>query len=256
MARIFEPYFTTKPKDKGTGLGLSTVFGIAQQSGGCIWVYSEPGNGTTFKVYLPRVDAEVDKRPSQAPPANLHGTETILLVEDDDPVRAVAMGISSATRLSGPRREARWRGAAPVRATLRGEIQLLVTDVVMPQMGGPELARRLEKERPEMKVLYMSGYTDDSIVRHGVLDATVAYLQKPLTIEGLARKVRAVLDSPEGAPSARAHGAMEDGEGPLPRYASAASGTFSLADSELGPPGKVSVATNPPAVRILPNQKK
>jgi PAS domain S-box-containing protein len=255
QARIFEPYFTTKPKDKGTGLGLSTVFGIAQQSGGCIWVYSEPGNGTTFKVYLPRVDAEVDKRPSQAPPANLHGTETILLVEDDDPVRAVAMGI---LRRHGYQvLAARHAGEALLLCERHsGAIQLLVTDVVMPQMGGPELARRLEKERPEMKVLYMSGYTDDSIVRHGVLDATVAYLQKPLTIEGLARKVRAVLDSPEGAPSARAHGAMEDGEGPLPRYASAASGTFSLADSELGPPGKVSVATNPPAVRILPNQKK
>jgi PAS domain S-box-containing protein len=252
QARIFEPYFTTKAKDKGTGLGLSTVFGIAQQSGGGIWVYSEPGKGTTFKVYLPRVDAEVDKRPSQAPPTNLHGTETILLVEDDDPVRAVAMGI---LRRHGYQvLAARHAGEALLLCERHsGAIQLLVTDVVMPQMSGPELARRLERERPEMKVLYMSGYTDDSVVRHGVLEATVAYLQKPLTIEGLARKVRAVLDATDGAPSARADGAMAGGERPSPTYADAASGTFRLADSKPAPDAEGSPATNPRAVRILPN---
>jgi CheY-like chemotaxis protein len=194
QARIFEPFFTTKTKDKGTGLGLSTVFGIAQQSGGSVWVYSEPGKGTTFKVYLPRVDAAVEKRSSSTPPANLDGTETILLVEDDDPVRAVAMGI---LRRHGYQvLAARHAGEALLFCEQHsGAIHLLVTDVVMPQMSGPELARRLAKERSEMKVLYMSGYTDDSVVRHGVLEANVAYLQKPLTPEGLARRVREVLES-------------------------------------------------------------
>jgi PAS domain S-box-containing protein len=201
-ARVFEPFFTTKPKDKGTGLGLSTVFGIAQQSGGGVWVYSELGNGTTFKVYLPRVDAEIEKRPSHAPPANLHGTETILLVEDDDPVRAVAMEILN--RHGYQVLAARHAGEALLFCEKHsGTIHLLVTDVVMPQMGGPELGRRLAKEQPEMKVLFMSGYTDDSVVRHGVLDAKVAYLQKPLTTEGLARKVREVLDSSDGRAIAR-----------------------------------------------------
>jgi two-component system cell cycle sensor histidine kinase/response regulator CckA len=199
QARIFEPFFTTKPKDKGTGLGLSTVFGIAQQSGGGVWVYSEPGKGTTFKVYLPRVDAEIEKRPSHGPPANLNGTETILLVEDDEPVRAVAMVILK--RHGYQVLVARHAGEALLFCEKHpGTIHLLVTDVVMPQMGGPELARRLAKVQPDMKVLYMSGYTNDAVVRHGVLDAKVAYLQKPLTTESLARKVREVLESAPGRP--------------------------------------------------------
>jgi PAS domain S-box-containing protein len=236
QARIFEPFFTTKAKDKGTGLGLSTVFGIAQQSGGGVWVYSEPGKGTTFKVYLPRVDAAVEKRSSRSPPANLDGTETILLVEDDDPVRAVAMGI---LRRHGYQvLAARHAGEALLICEQhRGTIHLLVTDVVMPQMSGPELARRLAKERSEMKVLYMSGYTDDSIVRHGVLEANVAYLQKPLTPEGLARRVREVLESADG----RALAPTPGDSGGLSPYPDAASGTFSLADPERARPAEISL---------------
>jgi PAS domain S-box-containing protein len=193
QARIFEPFFTTKERGKGTGLGLSIVFGIVQQSGGSVWVYSEPGKGTSFKLYFPRVDGAVDEVRSTVRPATLRGTETVLLVEDDEQVRAVARGIL------------RRHGYHVLEASNGGEamllcegharpIHLLVSDVVMPHMSGPELARRLAQIRPEMKVLCMSGYTDDSIVRHGVMDSDIAYLQKPLTPETLTRKVREVLD--------------------------------------------------------------
>ncbi len=193
-ARIFEPFFTTKPKDKGTGLGLSTVFGITQQSGGCISVHSEPGKGAAFKVYLPQVDGTLDASRSMAPPVTLLGTETILLVEDEDPVRLVARGI---LRRHGYNViEARNAGEALLMCERRSEvIHLLLSDVVMPQMSGPELAKRLVGIRPEMRVLCMSGYTDDNIVRHGVLEAEVAYLQKPITPLTLATKVREVLDA-------------------------------------------------------------
>jgi two-component system, cell cycle sensor histidine kinase and response regulator CckA len=193
QARIFEPFFTTKDVGKGTGLGLSTVFGIVQQSGGSVWVYSEPGQGTSFKVYLPRADGALDELRSVQRPATLRGSETVLLVEDDEQVRTVASGI---LRRHGYRvLEARNGGEAVLlcEAHVR-PIQLLISDVVMPHMNGPELARRLGAVRPEMKVLCMSGYTDDSIVRHGVMDSDIAYLQKPITPESLTRKVREVLD--------------------------------------------------------------
>jgi two-component system, cell cycle sensor histidine kinase and response regulator CckA len=194
LARIFEPFFTTKPTGKGTGLGLSTVFGIAQQSGGSVWVYSEPGKGSTFKVYFPRVSDSLDARRTVKPPITRRGTETILLVEDDDQVRIVSRGILG---LSGYRvLEARNARDAILRSERhQGKIHLLLTDVVMPHMSGPELASRLMAARPDMKVLCMSGYTDDSIVRHGVLEAQVAFLQKPITPESLTTKIREVLDA-------------------------------------------------------------
>jgi nitrogen-specific signal transduction histidine kinase/ActR/RegA family two-component response regulator len=195
LARMFEPFFTTKGKGKGTGLGLSTVFGIVQQSGGTVWVYSEVGAGTTFKVYLPRVDAAADTLSRTLAPARaMRGSETILLVEDDDQVRTVAKGILSK---SGYRViEARDAGEALRYADEHPSIiHLLLSDVVMPQMSGPALAKRLVEVRPDMKVLCMSGYTDDSIVRHGVLAAQIAYLQKPMTPETLTTKVREVLDA-------------------------------------------------------------
>jgi CheY-like chemotaxis protein len=197
LTRIFEPFFTTKEKGKGTGLGLSTVFGIVQQSGGSVWVYSEPGKGTTFKVYLPRVDAAIDLARSVEIPTDVRGSETILLVEDDDQVRLVARGI---LRKSGYHIiEARHAGEALLHAEKHpAAIHLLLTDVVMPQMSGPELAKRLASVRPDMKVLCMSGYTDDSIVRHGVLESRIAYIQKPITPDTLTKRVREVLDSTNG----------------------------------------------------------
>ncbi len=209
QTQIFEPFFTTKELGKGTGLGLSTVFGIVQQSGGSIWVYSEIGRGTAFKVYLPRVDAALDAPREQVEPKTLRGTETILLVEDEEQVRAI---VQSFLRRQGysviPAQNA---GEALLLCESREErIDLLLTDVVMPQMSGPELARRLARIRPEMKVLCMSGYTDDSIVRHGVLDTGVAFIQKPVTPALLSRKVREVLDDktfPSRPPPTLAEGA-------------------------------------------------
>jgi CheY-like chemotaxis protein len=194
LARIFEPFFTTKEKGKGTGLGLSTVFAIVQQSGGSIRVCSKPGTGTTFEVYLPRVDATVEESRPQPALATLRGSETILLVEDEEQVRDVSRGVLR--RYGYTVLVARNAGEALLLCEGHGgPIHLLLTDVVMPQMSGPELARRLVPARPEMKVLYMSGYTDDAAVRHGVIETSFAYLQKPITVEALTRKVRDVLDS-------------------------------------------------------------
>jgi len=197
LSRIFEPFFTTKVQGKGTGLGLATVFGIVQQSRGSVWVYSEPGKGTTFKVYLPRVDAPADVLTEVASPTALRGTETILLVEDDDQLRALAVEILH--KQGYHIIAARNAGEALLHSENHpGTIHLLLSDVVMPQMSGPELATRLGRTRPEMKVLVMSGYTDDSIVRHGVVEKCMAFLQKPITPDSLATKVRQVLESSGG----------------------------------------------------------
>ena len=193
QARIFEPFFTTKEPGKGTGLGLSTIFGIVKQSGGNIWVYSEPGEGTTFRVYFPSAGHVAEPLPEVAPPAVLTGTETILLAEDQDEVRFVAC--ESLRRFGYHVLEARNAGEALLICESHPlPIHLLVTDVVMPKMNGRELAQRLLKIRPELEVLYMSGYTDNAIVHHGILDPDVAYVQKPLVPDAFARRVREVLD--------------------------------------------------------------
>ena len=195
QAHLFEPFFTTKEVGKGTGLGLATVYGIVKQSGGYIWVYSEPGRGTTVKVYLPRVPGAAEPPlPEPEPPALRGGHETVLLVEDAAPVRTLARrsleacGYQVIDAADGPK-------ALELSARHSGEIAVLVTDVVMPGMSGRELAERLAPTRPAMKVLYTSGYTDDAMVRQGVLNAGVAFLQKPFVPDSLARKVREVLDS-------------------------------------------------------------
>ncbi|HXO86842.1 MAG TPA: ATP-binding protein, partial [Gemmatimonadales bacterium] len=192
QARIFEPFFTTKDVGKGTGLGLATVQGIVQQSGGFIWVYSEPGNGTVFKIYLPRVD-ESPSGAEETIELDARGTETILVVEDVAAVRAVTRemleryGYQVLEAADG-------KAALDVAAAHAGPIHLLLTDVVMPEINGRELANRLSKARPGVNVLFMSGYTDDAVVRHGILQEGIAYLQKPFTPRSLAAKVRTSLN--------------------------------------------------------------
>jgi signal transduction histidine kinase len=200
LAQIFEPFFTTKGPGKGTGLGLSTVYGIVKQSGGNIWVYSEPGRGTTFKIYLPRV-AQAAEQPARdrRPPRMSRGTETILVAEDEAVLRELVRHI---LETSGYTVLVAADGAEAMATCDRhaGPIHLMLSDVVMPQMGGRELAERLAAVRPDMKVLYMSGYTSDAIVHHGMLKPGTHFLQKPFTPEGLTTKVREVLDQ-DSAPA-------------------------------------------------------
>ncbi len=194
LPHVFEPFFTTKLRGKGSGLGLSTVYGIVKQSGGEIQVSSEVGQGSTFRIYLPVFRAPAKRREIRAAPVRAAtGEETILLVEDEAGVRRLAremllrQGYTVLEAASGPDALELWSQHG-------GAIDLLVTDVVMPQMSGRELAERLREARPDLKVLYMSGYTNDVIARHGVLEAEVAFLQKPFAAESLGRKVRTVLD--------------------------------------------------------------
>jgi PAS domain S-box-containing protein len=198
QTHIFEPFFTTKEPGKGTGLGLATVYGIVKQSGGYIWVNSEEGHGATFKIFLPQVQetAEVVERSSEGDAA-AGGSETILLVEDEEPLRRLARGILEGdgyTVLEACGGEE----ALQVCGQHKGPIHLILTDVVMSGMSGRELAERLAVSHPESKVVYMSGYTDDSVVRHGVLDAGTILLQKPFTPDALAHKVRETLDDGKG----------------------------------------------------------
>jgi PAS domain S-box-containing protein len=194
QARIFEPFFTTKEVGKGTGLGLSTVYGIVKQSGGNIWVYSEPGFGTVFKVYLPRIDDATANRIAGQEESNApRGTETILLVEDEDVVRGLTRKILMQAGYNVL--DARSGDEAIRLCTAHaGSIDLLLTDVVMPEISGKEVADRLLELRPSIRVLFMSGYTDEAIVQHGVLDANVKFIQKPFTWLALTRKVREVLN--------------------------------------------------------------
>jgi PAS domain S-box-containing protein len=191
--RVFEPFFTTKGMGRGTGLGLSTVYGIVKQSGGNIWVYSEPGKGATFKIYLPRVDEPLEELMERVELKELpRGDETVLVAEDDEEVRKLAIRIlrrQGYTVLEG----SHGNEAYNVCKQYTDPIHLLVTDVVMPGMSGHELAEKIASIRPEIRVLYMSGYTDNAIARHGILSEGMSYIQKPFTVEGLARKVREVL---------------------------------------------------------------
>ncbi len=221
QSRIFEPFFTTKGP-KGTGLGLSTVYGIVKQSGGYIWVYSEQGKGTTFKVYLPRV-AELVQAQVAAPKESVvaePGTETILLVEDEANLRYLARQF---LEKQGYRVIDAADGAVAVQIAVahEGVIHLLLTDVIMPGMNGRELAQRISEIRPNVKVLYMSGYTENVIGRNGTLDAGVRLLQKPFTLRDLKSKVREVLDStpfpPEVAMSVHTAHAKAAQELPLSR---------------------------------------
>ncbi len=195
-SRVFEPFFTTKERGKGTGLGLATVYGIVKQSGGYIWVYSEVRVGSTFKIYLPRVAGPVEPT-APAPPSSssLRGTETVLVVEDQDEVRGLIRKILE-SRGYHVLVAAAGAAALELAAAHSGDIALLVTDVVMPGMSGPEVLRTLSAARKLLRTLFLSGYTDESVVHRGMLDPSVAFLQKPFTAEGLAAKVRAVLDAP------------------------------------------------------------
>jgi two-component system cell cycle sensor histidine kinase/response regulator CckA len=193
-SRIFEPFFTTKDTGNGTGLGLSTVYGIVRQSGGIIGVDSEVGQGTTFRIYLPRV-LEPEAEAAAAAPAAIQGRETILVVEDEAMLLALirrilrSAGYTVLAAAGGPE-------ALELAARHPGNLHLMVSDVVMPQMTGPELAGRLALDLPHVKVLYTSGYTNDEVLRHGVLDGVANFLPKPFSRANLLKKVREVLDKP------------------------------------------------------------
>jgi two-component system cell cycle sensor histidine kinase/response regulator CckA len=192
---IFEPFYTTKAKGKGTGLGLSTVYGIVKQSDGFIWAYSELGKGTTFKIYLPRVEGSIapDVTSSKLT-TNIHCTETLLVVEDETSVRALASRILR-DRGYTVLEASNGSEALDIAQKHTGELHMVITDVVMPEMGGKALSAQLKAMRSNIKTLYVSGYPDNAIAHQGILDSDVAFLQKPFTVENLVRKVREVLDS-------------------------------------------------------------
>jgi CheY-like chemotaxis protein len=205
QARIFDPFFTTKELGKGTGLGLATVYGIVKQSGGYICVYSEPDNGTVFKVYLPRVEEVADSiEQKEIDGAPSRGSETVLLAEDSASLREMArkylesVGYTVLEAASG-------KEALQQAKEFAGHIDLLLTDVVMPEMSGPELACQMSVLRPGIKVIFTSGYTDDAIARQGILDPSVVFIQKPYRPKALARKIRELLDDASDLTSNDSH---------------------------------------------------
>ncbi|MBI5533626.1 MAG: PAS domain S-box protein [Deltaproteobacteria bacterium] len=196
-SHLFEPFFTTKPPGKGTGLGLSTVYGIVKQSGGDVWVYSEPGRGTTFKIYLPAIEEDASPAHASIPPPPLaEGNETVLVVEDEPGVRNL---VREVLLRQGYRVMEAQDGHDALRMLEHGgeRVHLLVTDLVMPRMSGRELAQRSLELRPDLRVIFMSGYTSSTVGQHGLDGGSASFLQKPFTPESLANKVRQVLDAPE-----------------------------------------------------------
>jgi len=193
--QIFEPFFTTKPKGKGTGLGLSIVYGIVKQSNGYIWAYSEPMKGTAFKIYFPRVapDEYPEEERMRGKKEARGGPETIMVVEDDamimKVIKQVLTGSGYNVLSAGDGKE-----ALNLADQYKDAIHMLLTDIIMPCMGGRELADQVKKTRPDIKILYMSGYTDDAIVRHGMLEKGLSFIQKPFASDSLKKKVREVLD--------------------------------------------------------------
>jgi nitrogen-specific signal transduction histidine kinase/ActR/RegA family two-component response regulator len=193
VAHIFEPFYTTKESGRGTGLGLSTVYGIVKQSGGYIWVYSELGKGSTFKVYLPRVEEELEELgPERTVSREERGTGTILLVEDEEAVRELVQSILAGRGYNVLVADSPWQ-AEEVASKYAGEINLLLTDVVMPGRSGRELAARITARRPNIRVLYMSGYTENVVTSGGLLEEGLAFLQKPFSPKALLHKIREVL---------------------------------------------------------------
>jgi CheY-like chemotaxis protein len=195
QSHIFEPFFTTKEAGKGTGLGLATVYGIVKQCGGAIAAYSEPGRGTTFRVYLPRADQPIEETGRQADPrTSMNGTETVLVVEDDGEVRKL---ICEILRAKGYQVLESTKGdeAIAIARTFQGPLQLVVADVVLPEMSGPDIVRRVQEAKPGIRALFISGYTDEAVLRHGMVEPGVTFLSKPFMPEDLARKVREVLSA-------------------------------------------------------------
>jgi CheY-like chemotaxis protein len=195
LAHVFEPFFTTKEEGKGTGLGLATVYGIVKQNGGSIWAYSKPGQGSTFKIYLPRSDEPVPQAGQTTPHSkSTAGSETVLVVEDEQGVRSFVCNALAAQGYKVLEAHSPLSAISTVERYAQ-PIHMLLTDVVMPQMSGKVLANHLAALHPEATVLSMSGYTDDAIIRHGILEANVFLLQKPFSACGLLQKVREVLDA-------------------------------------------------------------
>jgi len=194
-SRVFDPFFTTKEKVGGTGMGLSTVYGIVKQNNGYVWVYSEPGKGTTFKVYFPKVAEDVTTGKEQAKVSDeISGSETVLIVEDNDALRKLAKNVLWKYGYEILEAE-NGEKALNVSETHEGPIHLLLTDVVMPRMSGTDLSEKLRSIRPETRVIYMSGYTADAIVRNGIFRQNINFIEKPFSLESLAKKVRQVLDN-------------------------------------------------------------